>query len=807
MTSNDVAAKEPLVTIETPLGDDLRFLSLCASAELGHMPRSELTLVSKRADVDIGRILGKRVTVSLTVPKAKPRVFGGYVVGFRQAGMRGRLFVYEAAVRPWLWLLARRSNCRIFQNKTVEEIVKAIFADAVYEGLEFGEIKWKANARAHPPREYCVQYRESDLNFVSRLLEDEGIYYWFEDKDGKESLILTDTPASHESVAGCESLPYGAVMAAAPDIEYVSEWRVHHAIETRNWLLTDYDFKNPSRPLQKQATKDTPGFDTFAKLENFDYPGGFVDAGHGDSRTKSRADEWRVEASVPDDPGINWHQIDARTNGRSVRTGALLKLTRHPRADQNTQYLVTRTRYEIDFSDYEAFDGAQQNRCECWFSAIDAKQPFAPGRLARKPFVQGPQTAVVVGPGGDEIYTDQYGRVKVQFFWDRLGKRDENSSCWIRVSQPWAGKGYGAIAIPRMGQEVIVDFLEGDPDRPIITGRVYNAEQMPPYDLPANMTQSGIKSRSTKVGSGANCNELRFEDKKGAEQLLIHAEKNQDIEVENDESHSVGHDRKKNIDHDETTVVRHDRTETVGNNEKIEVGVDRTEKVGNNETIAIGANRSETVGGNETITINKTRTILVKMAETASVLLQRTHFVGVNETIMVGAAQEIAIGAYQTVKVVGYQKLSVGAAQTVSIGANQKTTVGGDQTLNVTGGQTVTVGGDMRETIDGTQTSTVKKARTASVTEDDTLTVGKNLKISADESITLTTGDASIIMKKDGTIQIKGKTISVDGTSKITLTSANINSEASTKNVTKGGAVDVEASGINTIKGSLVKIN
>ncbi|SAK89659.1 Rhs element Vgr protein [Caballeronia catudaia] len=804
---NDVAAQSPLVSVDTPLGDDLRILGVRASAELGRMPRVELTLVSKRADLDFGRILGKHVKVSLSVPKAKPRVFGGYVVGFRQTGMRGRLHVYEAVVRPWLWLLARRSTCRIFQNKTVEEIVTAVFADPVYKGLEFGEIKWKASTRAHPPREYCVQYRESDFNFVSRLLEDEGIYYWFQDKDGKESLILTDTLAAHESVAGCESLPYGAVMAAAPDIEYVSEWRTHHAIETRNWLLTDYDFKHPSRPLQKQAMKHMQGFDAFSGLEHFDYPGGYAEADHGESRAKARAEEWRVEGSVPGDPDINWHQVEARTNSRSVRAGALIKLTRHPRADQNAQYLVTRTRHEIELADYEAFDGAQANRCECWFSAIDAKQAFAPARSARKPFVQGPQTAVVVGPGGDEIYTDQYGRVKVQFFWDRQGKRDENSSCWIRVSQPWAGKGFGAVAIPRMGQEVIVDFLEGDPDRPIITGRVYNAEQMPPYDLPANMTQSGIKSRSSKGGSGANCNELRFEDKKGAEQVLIHAEKDQSIEVENDETHWVGHDRKKNIDHDETTVVKHDRTETVGNNEKIEVVVDRNEKVGNNETIAIVANRTETVGGHENITIDKTRTILVKMMETAKVLLQRTHFVGLNETITVGLAQEIAIGAYQLVKIVAYQKVSVGADQTVSVGINQKTRVGGDQTLDVTGAQTVTVGKDMGETIDGAQSSTVKKARTTSVTEDDTLTVGKNLKISAAESITLVTGDASITMKKDGTIQIKGKTITADGSSKIALTSANISSEASAKNVTKGAAVELEASGINTIKGSLVKIN
>ena len=252
-------------------------------------------------------------------------------------------------------------------------------------------------------------------------------------------------------------------------------------------------------------------------------------------------------------------------------------------------------------------------------------QQFRPKRITPKPFVQGPQTAVVVGPAGEEIYTDKYGRVKVQFHWDRRGKKDENSSCWIRVSHPWAGKNWGAIATPRIGQEVIVDFLEGDPDQPIITGRVYNAEQMPPYDLPANMTQSGVKSRSSKGGGPANFNEIRMEDKKGSEQLFIHAEKNQDIEVENDETHWVGHDRTKTIDHDETSHIKHDRTETVDNNETITIHGQRTETVDKNETITIHMNRGETVDLNETITIGGNRTITVSKSETATVALQRTH--------------------------------------------------------------------------------------------------------------------------------------------------------------------------------------
>jgi type VI secretion system secreted protein VgrG len=326
--------------------------------------------------------------------------------------------------------------------------------------------------------------------------------------------------------------------------------------------------------------------------------------------------------------------------------------------------------------------------------------------------VQGPQTAMVVGPAGDEIYTDKYGRVKVVFHWDRRGqeKKDENSSCWIRVSSPWAGKAWGGIAIPRIGQEVIVDFLEGDPDQPIITGRVYNAEQPVPYELPANMTQTGIKSRSSKSGTPDNFNEIRFEDKKGEEQVFIHAEKNQDIEVEKDETHWVGHDRTKTIDNDETTHVKHDRTETVDNNETITIGNNRTESVQKDESITIGKNRSESVGENETVSISGKRALTVDKAESISIGDSRTDQISKNEDVSIGKNRQVSVG------------------------------------------------------------------------ENDSLQVGKKLVLDAGDQITIQTGSASITMKKDGTISIKGKDITIDGSGKI-------NVKASSDVVIKGSKV------------------
>jgi type VI secretion system secreted protein VgrG len=276
---------------------------------------------------------------------------------------------------------------------------------------------------------------------------------------------------------------------------------------------------------------------------------------------------------------------------------------------------------------------------------------------------------MVVGPSGEEIFTDKYGRVKLYFHWDRYSKKNETSSCWVRVSHPWAGKNYGVVHLPRIGQEVVVDFLEGDPDQPIITGRVYNAEQMPPWDLPANATQSGILTRSSKGGGYGNANAIRFEDKKGSEQLWIHAEKNQDIEVEHDETHWVGHDRTKTIDHDETTHVKHDRTETVDNNETITIGVNRTEKVGSNEKITIGASRTENVTADETIKI------------------------GGNRTENVGANEKITVGASRTESVSASESITIGASQTIKVGSSRTDTVGGAVTQKIGGSLAQTVAG------------------------------------------------------------------------------------------------------------------
>ena len=711
--------------IKTPLPEDALRLSSCVAREsLSVLGDMDIAALAKDPNISADKLLGKPVTVSVLMRDQTTRELSGYVTRFTQSGTDGAFFVYQMTVRPWLWMLTRTADCRIFQDVSVPDIVKSVFADHPVADFEFKLF------RAYRKWNYCVQYRETDFNFVARLLEHEGIYWYFEHAKGKHKLVLVDSSSAHDTTAGHGMLPYyGTAGQLPPDIDCVNHWAVSREVEPGKVVLTDHDFERPSTSL-KVDKAHTRSYD-LSDAEVFDYPGGYTQSADGAQYAENRMEELQSDFEV----------FHGAANTVGLRTGHTLKLQRHPREDQNAEYLITSTTLQIQHPGYESDAG--QALFQCDFGAIVSGQQYRPTRRTPKPCVNGPQTAVVVGPSGEEIFTDKYGRVKVQFYWDRLGTKNEKSSCWVSVSHPWAGKNFGVVHIPRIGQEVIVGFLEGDPDRPIVIGRVYNAEQMPPWDLPANATQSGILTRSSKGGGYGNANALRFEDKKGSEQLWLHAEKNQDIEVENDETHWVGHDRTKTIDHDETVHVKHDRTETVDHNETITIGVDRTESVGHNETITIGSNRSVSVGASETKTV----------------ALQRSHAVGVNESIAIGAAQEVAIGAYQTV--------AVGSNQDITVGSNQSTSVGADQSATIGGHRSVEVGKDLKTTVAKNESREIGEARKTTIAKDDALQVGKKFILEAADEITLKTGDASIVMKKDGTIQIKGKDITITGSGKI----------------------------------------
>lgn len=522
------------VSVTTPLGDDvLLFYRMSGGEQISRLFEYEIDLLSEKNDIDLAQILGKSMTVKLEVGDGSYRYFNGIVTRFTQFGSMGDLVFYRAILHPKPWLLTRAANCRIMETgKTVPDIVKKILGDHGYSDIE----THLGSSYTYPPREYCVQYRETDFNFISRLLEEEGIHYFFKHENGKHTMVLCDSITGHKKAAGYESgVPYFPPNNEnRRNAQHMYEWNLSQGIQPGAYDLNDFSFENPK--LNLHAKSQLPGTYAENKKEIYDYPGGYVDPGDGTHYVTARMEE--LHGAI--------EQVQARGNTRGIATGNLFKLINYLRSDQNREYMVLSTAIQVQNNDY-ASEGLANAiwDYQCAYVVMPSNVAYRPPRLTLKPIVQGPQTAIVVGKKGEEIYTDKYGRIKVQFHWDRLGKKDEKSSCWVRVSQVWAGKNWGAMHIPRIGQEVVVDFIEGDPDRPLVVGRVYNADNMPPYTLPDNMTQSGIKSRSTKEGTPTNFNEIRFEDKKDSEEIYIHAEKDFQRVVENNDTLKVGFDKKK----------------------------------------------------------------------------------------------------------------------------------------------------------------------------------------------------------------------------------------------------------------------
>ncbi|MCO7574957.1 MULTISPECIES: type VI secretion system Vgr family protein [Pseudomonas] len=560
-----------LAQVNCPLGPDVLLLnSMGGGEELGRLFDYQLQLTSSDANIDLNQLLGKPMGLSVQLDDGSQRYFHGIVARCSQNVDSGQFASYQVTLRPWLWLLSRTSDCRIFQNLSIPQIIKQVFRDLGFSDFE------DALSRPYREWEYCVQYRETSFDFVSRLMEQEGIYYFFRHEKDRHVLVLADAYGAHSSVPGYASVPYYPRDEQQRERDHIFDWHLAQEVQPGSLELNDYDFQRPSARIDVRSAMPRPH--SAGDYPLYDYPGTYVQSSDGEHYAQTR-----IEALQ------SLHErIELSGNARGLGVGNLFNLTGFSRQDQNREYLIVGIHYYVVQESLETGGSGGSAQFESHLTCIDAQQSFRPLAKTQRPIVQGPQTARVVGPAGEEIWTDQYGRVKVHFHWDRHDQSNENSSCWIRVSQAWAGKNWGSMQIPRIGQEVIVSFLEGDPDRPIITGRVYNAEQTVPYDLPANATQSGMKSRSSKGGSPANFNEIRMEDKKGAEQLYIHAERNQDIVVEVNESHSVGNDRNKSIGHDEYVTVGNKRTRIVQHVDELRVGEKKVDSVGQSYVIEVG---------------------------------------------------------------------------------------------------------------------------------------------------------------------------------------------------------------------------
>jgi len=572
-----------IISIHTPLGKDTLLLHNFVAAEgISKLFHVTAELLSENHSISFKDIVGKQVTLQVQHAGDDKRHWNGFVSRFSCTGGDNRFSYYQAEIVPWLWFLTRTADCQIFQQKTIPEIIKKVFQDHGFQDFQ------DRTQSAYPQREYVVQYRETAFNFVSRLMEEYGIFYFFEHDKNTHKLILADKPQVHKNCPVQHKVRFNYTPGSTllkEDI--VQSWGAEQELRPGKYALTDYNFQTPNTSLMTNVqTVAELGGNT--KYEIYDYPGIHTKKSEGDAVTKLRMEE--EEAAH--------HLISGSGNCRSFAPGYKFNLDEHSRGDQNGDYLLTEVTHSASVGDsYSGPGGDSQETYINHFTCMPFAVPYRPQRLTPKPIVQGPQTAVVVGPAGEEIYPDKYGRVKVQFHWDRLGKKDENSSCWIRVSQPWGGKNWGAINIPRIGQEVIVEFLEGDPDRPIITGRVYNDDQMPPYTLPDHMTRTTFMSRSTKSGGSANYNELRFEDKKGSEQIFLNAEKDMDHRVEKDSREFIGNDRH--------LIVKNDQKEKVEGEQHIQIVKDRNEKVGGDASLDITGNQNDKVGQNMSLQVGQ----------------------------------------------------------------------------------------------------------------------------------------------------------------------------------------------------------
>ena len=652
---SNLTQDQRLLAIKSPLAkDELLLTSFEGSEYISDLFEFQIEVLSSNHSIQPAALIGK--TVTITIQNDLKRSFNGYISSFTYGEVKAdNLRSYRMTMVPWLWFLSKNNNCRIFQSKTTKDIISQVFKDLGFNDFDF---RATGNTAVH---DYCVQYNESDLNFVSRLLEEDGIAYYFEQKKDKHVLQIVDEVNAYQACAETD-LTYSK--GNQPNTQ-LTRWEHKHEFRKGKWSLNDYDFAQPTKS-QLQTTASTSKFANAREYEHYEYSPYHDFSGIKDLTKK------RIEAEE-----TPMNLIEASSDCSSFYAGGKFKLSKHAVSAEQGSYIITVIKHRAIDNSYLAGHESESEYGNN-FACIPEAVHFRPPLTHVKPVMPGPQSAVVVGPAGEEIYIDKYGRIKVQFFWDGEGKKDENSTCYLRVVQAWAGSGWGTSFIPRMGMEVIVNFIDGDPDRPLVTGSVYNADNMPPY---SSKTQSGIKTRSTKSGASSNFNELRFEDKKDGEQIYLHAEKNLDSMVENDETHTVDHNRTKTIGDNETSSIGKNRDKSVGENQSESIGKDKTIDVGNNHTESIGKDK------------------------------------------------------------------------TLSVGDNHSEDIGKNMTLQV--------GKDLTEDI------------------------GKNLTIVAGDQIVLKTGSASITLKKDGTIALKGKNISVNGS----------------------GKIDIKASSTVAIKGSKVTTN
>jgi type VI secretion system secreted protein VgrG len=588
-----VLQTDRLIRIATAL-DEQTFvvLSFSGSEQISGLFAFNLELASERSDIAFDQLAGTNATVAVGSSDGTQRFFNGIITGFAPGRMSEKegFSEYVATLRPAAWLLTQCADCRVFQDMSVPDIVKEVLGAAGGKGIGRAIASRQELSGSYPQREFCLQYNETDMAFIERLCEEEGIFYFFEHKNGQHTLVFADRPEAHKPYleGGAENVSFQNTLGGLGALETISHLQPYNKLSTGKYVSRDYNFIMPQ--VDMTVTQTTLNTQPKSSGTIYEYPGGFATASdHGQALA-----QLRMQAG-----DARMHTLGGKSNCRGFAPGYQFTLQEHTLAALNNKaYVFTHVRHEArqHFS-----TGAGVDSYLNYFNCLPHAMAFRPARNHGKPVMAGTQTAIVTGPKGEEIHTDTHARVKVRFAWDRRtdDKGDGNMSCWLRVSQAWAGPRYGALYIPRVGDEVIVSFMDGDPDRPIVTGRVYHGQNKPPYDLPAQKTKSTLKTCSTKQGRG-NFNEIRFEDLKGSEEFFTHAARDQNEIIQNDMTTQVKNDQRIEVENhrsltvssgnESVTIQSGSREVSVKANEKHTNSADYTHKVSGDFTLKVNGN-------------------------------------------------------------------------------------------------------------------------------------------------------------------------------------------------------------------------
>lgn len=607
------------------LQEHLRVVQFAGTELMSGLFEFQVEVACENPDIDFADVVGRPALLTVH-GDGSSRWLNGMVSRFEQINELPRNAIYRVTVVPRVWRLKHRQDCRIFQRLDTPAILKKVFAQA---GVPSDQVRFVL-ASNYEPRDYCVQYRESDWDFVSRLMEEDGLFYFFEHSEDAHVLVIGDGMPALKPVAGGEVLPFRRQASMVVLEDHVHRFRFSEEIRPGRTRLRDFRFKQPDLGLEVEHEADAA-----TDLEVYDYPGEYQDPARGTLAKGKTIARVRLE-SLQATRRVGQGESDCER----LCPGRLFTLAEHSREDYNGRYVLTGVSHQ---GHQPQVLGEESPRGELSYSnsftCIPENVPYRPARVTPRAYVRGVQTAVVVGPAGEEVHVDEWGRVKVQFHWDRQGRMDEHSSCWVRVSQLWAGPTWGAMFIPRIGQEVIVDFIEGDPDRPIIIGRVYNGNNLVPYELPAQKTRSTIKTRSSPGGEGYN--ELRFEDEKGQEQVFVHAEKDMDVHVKHDSFENILHDRHQTIGGTGKDGKVGDQNEMVYRDKNLKVHRHSQEHVGGDLKLMVGGIDGQ---GDADIVIKSNRVELVHSDSHLHVKKDLNEKVDANRSLMVGEELHMKVG-------------------------------------------------------------------------------------------------------------------------------------------------------------------